>query len=1566
MYNSPNSLDINIKNTNNTNTHINFNFNIGSTLDKKYLSPPLKATLDQPNSITGRKIEPTNIINYESSAVAKYPILIEDSKQKVSAKAKPSLVSTRSPKIKNKSMGKLTTVKLQQKTKIPKKPMAFLSPPPPEKEKPRETLKDALNERSKGKKKSKKKSSSKKKKSQRSKELIAQNQTFRDMTQFQNFIRQNLQKHQMEKLIAEQRQDDQSKQKDIKQKSLHNLNQETRKLNSKFSVHHKPSSSSPKFPWGFNQKKYLTFFEKMTELNSQKSIRKKPNSLWLDDKTRRDRLGLGFLNEMNLEEFQKTLQKQKLEKSPDNEESKKQKPKESNPEILNWMNEKKRKLEEERWNCIKNMLEEQNRIRRNIQDLEMKVSNNRSSVKSSMNNNNNRSKYAKSYHNMGKQFQMEERKEPLLNEHQENKIYDMLQQQLHQMVYSSSRNEQEFSSARHAKSKSEDFQGKISQKKKMIQEQFQILSQKMANTLGVIKEKSKSPSPDQRNPPDFHQNNSKKPNSLSENISNPQMDRIKPVSQNENPRSKKGIRENASNNQMNMIKPENNEIKRNNQYNHNNCNNLNQQNNIRNNHHNQNLEQSPSISGPSVSETPYKQERNQQMNVHDDIDNFDSDEEKMMFIYNVAATIIQKVWRGFETRKLMNFYVLEAFNQMNPEITHSPDEKHNEMEDISTPQKPINKIMRRSHSLDEIYEPGNLFKEKDEKLIPKHEDTKMEGVFNEQEREELNKKLRLLNNKIGEDFDYYQLGAKNEEVQFDIKASENLQKVIDNNLFYGRKNELDGKNNVKIGEVEPIAKKDLDKSEHITNVSHLLEENKQIIVSDKNIQISNIASMNTVNNFQERKISLDHEPDFGDVKEMNEEYKQNNHLNANKNEGGPEMKWDEFLEYMKLCCQKKELNETASKFLDIIQKLPVDNIKDMISPSASHKDQEIQTNISPKNSEELEKKDAGVERPPRKSSKNLQIEIESEEENEKIAEAEKKAKKAEQNEQNIKNDDKNKEKNSIPEKKSLAQHKNKDKKFISNSEDNTKEKPQKMVDEEHKISPNALLENLKSNENSKYSSPLDQNALSTDNKLSEAQAIFSKIGDLRRAVGSEQLLRTQSLSWNPSPAGNKSPTIFEQEPFREFTNKKIREFLNKENMLNLIRFREKALLLRHQAQIDHMKRMLDNKRVSPRTFKSKSEEIEKWVNLEREDMLRKKIEIEKGWISAALTMKRTQRDLMFMRKSLGKQDVMEFKHSFSEEDFELFEGLEEKARSCLEIQQIAKLEIQDEVLKASNEKNKERENENFVEKNHEILVMKFNSNSEENHENFENNMNLAVNKQLTSESVNSNSPKILMDTLKNPLEPLKSLSEITKPSSENIKIVGDAYKQANLFAGYDPLKPNFDGLKINMDKSEEGKANNDQNIDILKQKIAEIPKFLSHDDFGNLSASSSLGSLSNSKSEVMFLTSKNKEVDRKIEQVAASVFEQLMDELKNEGKMFELLKGKKINIPVSQKSPKVGGFVAGKDIQEHFPPLNSPSREDVMGNKRFKDQILSPKNLSFIFFSEFSLFIYLKSILYLQ
>lgn len=105
-------------------------------------------------------------------------------------------------------------------------------------------------------------------------------------------------------------------------------------------------------------------------------------------------------------------------------------------------------------------------------------------------------------------------------------------------------------------------------------------------------------------------------------------------------------------------------------------------------------------------------------------------------------------------------------------------------------------------------------------------------------------------------------------------------------------------------------------------------------------------------------------------------------------------------------------------------------------------------------------------------------------------------------------------------------------------------------------------------------------------------------------------------------ADESGTSIFERDSFKEFTNKKFRELLKQENLNEMIKMREQALEFRHNSQVEYMNKMLENKRVSPRTFQRRKLELEKWVTKEREQIKKSKRDIQKGWTSFAEAMKR--------------------------------------------------------------------------------------------------------------------------------------------------------------------------------------------------------------------------------------------------------------------------------------------------------------------------------------------------------
>ena len=84
------------------------------------------------------------------------------------------------------------------------------------------------------------------------------------------------------------------------------------------------------------------------------------------------------------------------------------------------------------------------------------------------------------------------------------------------------------------------------------------------------------------------------------------------------------------------------------------------------------------------------------------------------------------------------------------------------------------------------------------------------------------------------------------------------------------------------------------------------------------------------------------------------------------------------------------------------------------------------------------------------------------------------------------------------------------------------------------------------------------------------------LANMRLALGSEMMVKEHSSVSTPSRGpeiiegeemrSSCSSSIFEQNPFKDFTNKKCQELLQQENQIQLIKIREQALEKRSKAQ----------------------------------------------------------------------------------------------------------------------------------------------------------------------------------------------------------------------------------------------------------------------------------------------------------------------------------------------------------------------------------------------------------------
>ncbi len=58
--------------------------------------------------------------------------------------------------------------------------------------------------------------------------------------------------------------------------------------------------------------------------------------------------------------------------------------------------------------------------------------------------------------------------------------------------------------------------------------------------------------------------------------------------------------------------------------------------------------------------------------------------------------------------------------------------------------------------------------------------------------------------------------------------------------------------------------------------------------------------------------------------------------------------------------------------------------------------------------------------------------------------------------------------------------------------------------------------------------------------------------------------------------------------------------------------------------------------MSPKTYDQKSKKLEKWVIKEKEELQKRRQEIERGWKGTCETVLKTHRDIMFMAKHFNK------------------------------------------------------------------------------------------------------------------------------------------------------------------------------------------------------------------------------------------------------------------------------------------------------------------------------------------
>jgi len=71
--------------------------------------------------------------------------------------------------------------------------------------------------------------------------------------------------------------------------------------------------------------------------------------------------------------------------------------------------------------------------------------------------------------------------------------------------------------------------------------------------------------------------------------------------------------------------------------------------------------------------------------------------------------------------------------------------------------------------------------------------------------------------------------------------------------------------------------------------------------------------------------------------------------------------------------------------------------------------------------------------------------------------------------------------------------------------------------------------------------------------------------------------------------------------------------------------------------------MFNKEKLSPKTYNVKKMKLEKWVEKEKFEITMQRRDIQKGFCSTNETIKRTQRDINYMRKIFSKYGILDSK-----------------------------------------------------------------------------------------------------------------------------------------------------------------------------------------------------------------------------------------------------------------------------------------------------------------------------------
>jgi len=136
-------------------------------------------------------------------------------------------------------------------------------------------------------------------------------------------------------------------------------------------------------------------------------------------------------------------------------------------------------------------------------------------------------------------------------------------------------------------------------------------------------------------------------------------------------------------------------------------------------------------------------------------------------------------------------------------------------------------------------------------------------------------------------------------------------------------------------------------------------------------------------------------------------------------------------------------------------------------------------------------------------------------------------------------------------------------------------------------------------------------------------------------LGSEAAIIDKSKNML-SEKSKRAGSVFEKNTFQNYTNNKFKDLLTNEGsaMEAYLDNIEKAVAKKGDAETKQLKKQLDQRKISPRTFKRKASQLEKWVSGERAEINSKRAKVRDTCSDIGHFMKKLEKDKLIMLDQL--------------------------------------------------------------------------------------------------------------------------------------------------------------------------------------------------------------------------------------------------------------------------------------------------------------------------------------------